>query len=74
MGRKGICKKWENIFQIAEIMHVLINVTNVLIKIQAYQMKIKPVQTKPEFEANTKKIKWKLVVNPSHASEETHRL
>lgn len=46
----------------------------VLIKIQEYQMKWKPVQTKPEFEANTKKIKWKLVLNPSHTSEENHRL
>lgn len=34
-------------------MHVLINIRKVLIKIQAYQMKWKPVQTKPEFEANT---------------------
>lgn len=32
------------------------------------------VQTKPEFEANTKKMKWKLVLNPSHTLEETHRL
>lgn len=55
--RMGACQKQENIFQIAEIMHIQINITKGMKDMQAYQMKRKIRQTKPESESNKWEIK-----------------
>lgn len=61
MTRTGVCQKQENIFQIAEIMHIQINITKGMREMQAYQMKRKIRQTKPESESNNLETKFKKI-------------